>query len=238
NDASSRTRTLLGDCTATSTVPVPDGWTLDGAGHSITAKDPAGAHFTGAVVRNAGAAASVRNLTVTASGLADVCDAGDDRLRGILLDGAAGAITNNRVVGVRQDGSGCQEGNGIEVRNEPFDTTGPDLAVTVSGNEVLGYQKAGIVANGSVLATVTDNTVTGLGPVGYIAQNGVQLGFGASGIADGNTITDNWYTGPDLACGLLLYRADGVKQKRNTFVADEQDLCNLGRGGGNVKATA
>ncbi|MGZ4632939.1 MAG: ExeM/NucH family extracellular endonuclease, partial [Actinomycetes bacterium] len=180
NDASSRTRTLLGDCTATSTVPVPDGWTLDGAGHSITAKDPAGAHFTGAVVRNAGAAASVRNLTVTASGLADVCDAGDDRLRGILLDGAAGAITNNRVVDVRQDGSGCQEGNGIEVRNEPFDTTGPDLAVTVSGNEVLGYQKAGIVANGSVLATVTDGPAMSA-TIGGLAPHGRLMVLGAAG---------------------------------------------------------
>ena len=68
----------------------------------------------------------------------------------------------------------------------------------------------------------------------YIAQNGVQVSRGATATVDGNRIADNFYTGSAdaISCGLLLFEADGVKQKRNVFVANEQDLCNFGRGGG------
>ena len=67
---------------------------------------------------------------MTVSGLSNVCDDGDARLRGILFDGTGGSITNNDVVDVRQGAtSGCQEGNSIEVRNEPFDNTGVKQAV-------------------------------------------------------------------------------------------------------------
>jgi predicted extracellular nuclease len=232
DNAATSTRTLLSDCDTSQTILVPNGWTLDGAGHSITAKDPADGHFLGAVVRNAGASANVRDLTVTASSLNDVCDDGDNRLRGILLDGASGSILNNHVLGINQGASGCQEGNGIEVRNAPFDTTGLDKTVLVSGNEVRDYQKGGIVANGSVKVTVLNNTVDGVGPVDYIAQNGIQVAFGGTGVVESNTVTDNFYTGADLGCGLLFLDADGVKQKKNTFSGNEKDICNFGRGGG------
>ncbi len=234
---SGTTMTLLTDCITDSTVHIPNGWTLNGAGHTITGVDPDDGYFLGAVVANGGAIAHVTNLTVTVDDLADRCHDGADRLRGILFDGAAGSITNSRAIDINQGASGCQEGNGIEVRNAPFDTTGPDVSVTVSGNVVTGYQKTGILANGSVQATILNNTVTGAGPVDYIAQNGVQVGFGGSGLIRGNTISGNNYTGPDLACGILFFEADGVKQQSNTLFANEKDICNFGRGGGKTKPT-
>lgn len=229
------TRTLLGDCSTNTTIGVPDGWTLDGDGYTISAFDPAGDHFRGAVVANSGAVAHVRDLTVTAYALVDVCDDGDDRLRGILLDGAAGSIIGSQAIDINQGQSGCQEGNGIEVRNAPFTTGGADTAVSVIGNSVNGYQKSGILANGSVAAAIRDNVVTGSGPIGYIAQNGIQIGFGASALVRGNTVSANSYTGADIACGLLFYEADGVKQQANTLFANERDVCNFGRGGGSLK---
>ncbi len=227
------TRTLLADCDTSHTISVPNGWTLDGAGHSITAKDPADGHFLGAVVRNAGASASVRNLTVTASSLNDVCDGGDDRLRGILLDGASGSILNNHVLGINQGASGCQEGNAIEVRNAPFDNTGVDTTVLISGNEVRDYQKGGIVANGSVNVTVLNNTVDGVGPVDYIAQNGVQFGVRRHRCCreqhdDATTSTP----APTSAADCCSSTPTGSKQKKNTFSGNERDVCNFGRGGG------
>jgi len=98
---------------------------------------------------------------------------------------------------------------------------------------------SGIVANGSVRATVDHNDVEGAGPVPYIAQNGIQIGFGATGTVESNTVADNWYTGPsaDTACGLLFYEADGVKQRKNVFTGNQRDVCNVGRGGGNVTAS-
>ncbi len=94
------------------------------------------------------------------------------------------------------------------------------------------YQKGGIVANGSVSVSILRNTVDGVGPVDYIAQNGIQLAFGATGVVESNSMTDNFYTGPDVACGLLFFDADGAKQKKNTFSGNERDVCNFGRGGG------
>jgi len=230
------TMTLTADCTTYMTIPILDGFTLDGAGHTITAMDPPSYpadHFRGAVVKNAnpGATVHVVNLTVSASGLHDVCDGSgppDDRLRGILLDEASGSITTSAAVHINQGASGCQEGNGIEVRN--FGSTGTKM-VLVDHNMVLDYQKGGIVANGDVVATVTANTVQGVGPVPYIAQNGIQLGFGATGEVSGNSISDNFYTGcshkaaaktdciPYVAAGLLLYDIDAsmIRRSNNRF---------------------
>lgn len=226
------TMTLQGDCETTQTIAVPNGFTLDGNGHTITGRDPAGGHFVGAIIVNAGATAHVTNTTVTVSGLADACDGGNDRLRGIMFDGAAGSITDNQVIGINQGASGCQEGNGIEVRNAPFDDTGADLSVTITGNVVSSYQKTGILANGSVAATITGNTVTGAGAVNYIAQNGIQVGFGATAIVHDNSVSGNSYTGPDVACGVLMFQADGVKSSKNTLFDNERDNCNFGKGGG------
>jgi L-aminopeptidase/D-esterase-like protein len=41
---------------------------------------------------------------------------------------------------------------------------------------------------------VQDNTVTGFGPVDYIAQNGIQISFGATAKVAGNVVTGNDYT--------------------------------------------
>lgn len=228
--------TLLSDCTTDQSLILPAGYTLDGNGFTITAVDPAGGHFLGAVVRNGGATAHVTGVTITATGLANVCDGGDDRLRGILFEGASGSITNNVVTNVNQGPSGCQEGNAIEARNEPFDDTGSDVIVVISDNTVDGYIKNGITANGSVAATITDNVVSGSGPVGVplAAQNGIQIGFGATAIVRGNTVSGNNYTPTSfVACGILIFQADGVKASHNSLSGNERDNCNFGKGGGN-----
>lgn len=235
-DVTGSTWTLRADCTTDKTILVPQGVTLDGDEHTITAVDPDGGHFLGAVVKNDGTEAHVTNVTITASGLDDVCDGGADRLRGILLDGASGSIVNVTVHGVRQGTSGCQEGNAIEVRN----IDGPSrLGVIVTGNTVFDYMKNGITVNGNLSATIHGNTVTGDGNVSYIAQNGIQVGFGASASIEGNTVSGNWYTAPAgqpefEACGLLFFEAAGVKQRANTLFANEKNVCNFGRGGGKI----
>ncbi len=77
---------------------------------------------------------------------------------------------------------------------------------TISGDTLTNYQKGGITASGAVSATITNNTVTGEGPVSYIAQNGIQMGYGAKGSVTGNTVTGNAYTGANLASsgGILV----------------------------------
>ena len=72
------------------------------------------------------------------------------------------------------------------------------------------YQKGGIVAkNSGTLVSVTDNTVTGLGAVKYIAQNGIQISGGATATEmTGNTVSKNIYTGGGwTSTGILFYNA-------------------------------
>lgn len=235
---SGSTLTLQDDCTTDETISVPVGFTMDGDGHTITAVDPDAGHFIGPVLTNAGTGGdvSIRDVTVTASGLANVCDDASERLRGILLDGVGGSIENTVVTGVRQGTSGCQEGNAIEVRNFTAGGGVPTtkVVVTVSANTVGDYQKNGITINGGTIATVTGNSVTGDGPVDYIAQNGIQIGYGATASVQDNVVSGNSYTGVEVACGLLMYDAAGVKQKKNTLADNEKSVCNFGRGGGQV----
>jgi len=106
----------------------------------------------------------------------------------------------------------------------------------ISFNTIYNYQKGGIVANypsadgGGV--NILYNTVTGLGPVTFIAQNGIQLGWGAKGTIRGNIVCGNYYISHEVpgegkaigqqdwvACGILLYLIkpgeNGVKASQN-----------------------
>jgi hypothetical protein len=75
----------------------------------------------------------------------------------------------------------------------------------ISGNTIGNYQKGGIVVNGAGSnAVVSNNIVNGQAPVSYIAQNGIQFGFGSSGSAMKNTVTGNQYTGSDTASGGII----------------------------------
>jgi hypothetical protein len=223
---------LLADCTTDETIVIPNGYTFDGNEHTITAVDPAGGHFRGAILQNAGATANVVDLNLTASGLVDACDGGTDALAGVRLLDASGSISNVDAVELNQGhASGCQEGDAFEFRSSGTITR----TVTVTGSSAVNYQKTGVLVSGAVVATVSGNTVSGYGPSTVIAQNGIQVSFGASAVVERNTISNNDYTLPAwVACGLLTYDAKGVRQSKNVFVANEKNVCNYGRGGGQV----
>ncbi|WP_205507589.1 hypothetical protein [Myxococcus vastator] len=63
--------TLAGTCATSSTLLIPDGYVLDGAGNYIIAVDPPGGHFTGPIARNCGGSAFYVNLGLMAMGLSD-----------------------------------------------------------------------------------------------------------------------------------------------------------------------
>jgi hypothetical protein len=132
--------------------------------------------------------------------------------------------------------SGAQHGVGVlyTTVNQAGETTGASATGTLGGSTITRYQKNGVVVSGAGAAvTVSNNTVTGAGPVDYIAQNGIQISFGATANVTGNTVSGNWYTPKSYtACGLLFYQAGGVKQSGNTLFDNETNLCNAGRGGG------
>lgn len=214
------TMSLDADCTTDETIPVPDGMTLDGQGNAITAEDPSGGHFVGAVVQNAGATAYVTRLVVNTSNLSNVCDGGADRLRGIMFEGASGSITHNTVQDINQGPSGCQEGNAVEVRNAPFDGTHPDTqSVEIAHNVLQDWQKTGIVCNGDVDCYIHHNMIGESATQANLAANSVQLGLGASGLVELNHIAGNQWLGASnyAATAVLLYCADGPEVRRNNI---------------------
>jgi len=181
---------------------------------SVKAADISGANYYG-VVANAAA------VNVTNSSIHDI---GDNPFNGM-----------QRGVGVLY--TTLDQTNDLLYQNgKAFVQTGAAATGAVSGNAIADYQKTGVQVNGPGAAlTVQDNTVTGLGPIGFIAQNGIQISRGASAVVTGNTVSGNWYTPTDwTACGLLFFKADGVKQKANSLSGNETSLCNAGRGGGNT----
>lgn len=214
------TEKLNGDCTTTSSIVIPDGFTLDGKNHTITAMDPAGGHFTGGILINGGSTANVTAVTLTTSNLADICDDGNDRLRGILLDNASGSITHVTVNHVTQDGSGCQEGNSIEVRN--FTASAPVVHVTISNNTITNFMKTGIVCNGASDCSVDNNTIGASANQTALAANSVQFGFGSTGTLENNKIAGNtWCTrAGDEATAILLYSAMNVTIKSNNITGN------------------
>jgi parallel beta-helix repeat protein len=224
-DVRGQTWRLRADCQTDESIAVPDGFTLDGRGHRITAVDPASGHFLGAVVQNAGASAQVRNLVIEASALSNVCDPSgppDQRLAGIRFVNAAGTISGNRVLNINQGQSGCQEGNAIAV---DVADEAPARTVRIVGNHVEGYQKTGIVVNGNVDVSIDRNRVIGLGPVAFIGQNGIQLGFGARGEITRNQVSQNIYTQSDAAAtGVLLLSAGDMVDVTGNAIED----CDVG----------
>jgi parallel beta-helix repeat protein len=115
---------------------------------------------------------------------------------GVVVNGDVGAVSVNVTNSVIHDIgdvplSGNQHGNAIYYRA----FGGGTASGTISGNTLTNYQKGGIVVGGNVSATITNNTVTGQGPVIFIAQNGIQVGYGAKATVSGNTVSRNAYTG-------------------------------------------
>lgn len=162
---------------------------------------------------------------------------------------AAADVHNARYFGIVTRGAGSTDITNSQVHDigeSPFNGSQHGIGVawiegsngSISGSHVYRYQKGGVVVSGDgTSADTIGNDVNGLGPVAFIAQNGVQYSFGASGEASNNTITGNDYTGcsnrdaaktgcvPYVAAGLLLYDVDpgDVNRHRNLYRDDQRN---------------
>lgn len=120
---------------------------------------------------------------------------------GVLANGVAANVTDSSVHDIGENPlNGTQHGNAVAYLGG---ATG-----TISGNTIAGYQKNGIkVVDAGTSASILDNTVTGEGPVTYIAQNGIEVGLGAAADVSGNTVSGNAYHGTNNASsgGILVF---------------------------------
>lgn len=183
-------------------------------GHFLTAQLVNPAAVTGAVVATGcdiGVYVGAGAATTIAA--ADISDA---RYFGVAVQGsgASASISDSAIHDVGDDPrSGAQHGVGV------YFTDGATGSVATS--EIYDYQKNGMAITGAGTdVAVTDNRVIGDGPTKRIAQNGIQVSFGATANVTGNVVSDNIYTqngncAPEgvgscvgvIATGILFYQA-------------------------------
>jgi hypothetical protein len=126
---------------------------------------------------------------------------------GVVVDGASGSTSVDIINSVIHDIgesplNGAQHGVGIYYAS--FSSAG-SASGKVAGNHLYNYQKGGLVFNGPGTNVIAQNNIVeGEGPVSYIAQNGIQFGYGASGSATKNTVTGHSYTGSSTVSGGII----------------------------------
>jgi hypothetical protein len=166
-----------------------DGTNIGPVGGTVTGATISGANYFGIVV-NGGHNKAPVNVNVTNSTIQNIGEVPQNGTQ----HGVAIFYTNGSTSAMADDSRTCS-GAGM--------TTGD-----ISGNTVSGYQKNGIVAKcAGVGVMISDNMVTGAGPVNYIAQNGIEVGVGAVATVSGNTVSANAYTGANDAdsSGILVF---------------------------------
>jgi parallel beta-helix repeat protein len=171
------------------------------------------------------------NLVVDGAGNGLGANCGAPNLIGIYYQDASGLM--NEVVARNQTAvpaNGCQWGLGIFVQSGTSLVThaAGTSTVTVEHSSVHDFMKNGITGNevGTAL-TVSNNEVRGQGSTTGAAENGIQLGFGATGTVTTNTVIDSVWapdtssdTG-DAAAGILIYDVANANVNTN-HVGDTQ----------------
>jgi nitrous oxidase accessory protein NosD len=103
-------------------------------------------------------------------------------------------------------------------------------------NSVDDYQKNGITANetGSNV-TIRSNFVSGIGPTTGAAQNGIQVGFGATGTVDSNTVENNvWSPCVSVAdctatgTGILIFDSNNIRVLQNNVGTNQVGIFTNG----------
>lgn len=142
-------------------------------------------------------------------------------LIGIYFQNASGEVDRVAVRNFKLAASlnGCQSGTGVFIQSG----NGGMSQVEIHRSTIHDFQKNGITANEiGTSASIDENVVTGLGPTTGAAQNGIQIGFGAAGSIQNNTVTNNVWapctsvaTCTAVATNILVTQSDGVIVKDN-----------------------
>ena len=210
--------TLTGDCDTTATLTIPNGVTLNGAGHTITAHDvtPGTPSIDGAVLTNAAGATSmsIENLTIMGNFTPGVPGC-RGTLNGISFNGAGGSVTNVTVTGISEHSSNCQVGRAIVATG----TAGQTL--TITSTTVTDYQKSAIQATGmtmNVSGSFIGPPTSGI-PIG---QNGLLYLDGSTGTTSGSTIYGSGFgSAANANAAVLMLSATNVTLRGDTITGDK-----------------
>jgi hypothetical protein len=237
-DDTAKTYTLTENCDTFTTMTVPDGWTLNGDRHVITAhEDAARPNFPGPIVTSAtGDSAApaemhVKDLFITTDFTGQNSGGA---LAGVKFDRAGGSVTDVTIDGVTH-GNGVQEGHGLWVRNRDSvgGTAVPRASIVVDGLDVTRYQKSGVIFDGNLTFAMTNSFVghsadRSGAPIFGIAANSVQISRTAHGSLTDSEIELNEYDDQagdgSAATGVLLYNAKRVELARNLITGFDADV--------------
>ncbi len=162
----------------------------------------------------------ISGLTVDGSLVESSVNGCADDLVGVLYQAGAsgdvsGVLKGLDVKNLTPTNSGCGAGLGILVQ---AGTTGSASAnLVIQSNKVSGYGKNGVTCGDvGTVCRILRNTIT-TSPTSLVAQNGVQMGFGADGQILANKVSGNDWTAyqsdtnpqpqSDYGAGILLYGA-------------------------------
>jgi parallel beta-helix repeat protein len=210
--------TLVGVNSGTADNPAlvipPGGFVANTA--SLTSGHPIAAQI---LVQSPATVVNISTLTVDGSNsnLNSGCD--DTRLIGIYYQNASGTVNFAAVRNQAQNAAnfGCQTsaGLGIYVQSASPSTS----TVKIQNSTVRGYQKNGITGNEvGTTVTIIGNSVVGAGPT-TTAQNGIQVGFGATGKVQNNTVADDDFNGDPAAgtgSGILIFDSGNMTISGNS----------------------
>jgi hypothetical protein len=157
-------------------------------------------------------------------------------LVGIYYRNSSGDVDNVAVRNIKLAPAdiGCQSGLGIFVQSG----NGRKSRVEISDSSIHDYQKGGITANeAGTEVDISGNAVTGVGST-QIAQNGIQVGFGAKGTVTDNSVINHLYSQCTSAANcsftssnILIFNANGVKVSGNNLGNSQVNIYYQGNRG-------
>lgn len=216
---------------------------VKGENGAVVMPSPMAVNTTSLATSNAIAAAIlVMNTTdVTIEGL--TVDGGvsgitcGPNMIGIFYRNASGKIKDVAVRNMKSlpGGEGCQSGLGIFAQSGAGGTS----KIEVENSSVHDFQKNGITGNevGTDIR-VKGNVVTGIGPTTGAAQNGIQIGWGATGRIEENVVINVIWSPcvsvsscPWSTTGILIYDANDVRVAKNTVGKSQTGIYVVGNGG-------
>lgn len=163
---------------------------------------------------------NLTNLTVD-GGSSQFSGCANPNLIGVYYRNASGTVDRLAVRNLNfgPGSEGCQAGIGIFVQSGG----GGSSNVSILNCSVHDYQKNGIVASEArTNVLIKGCAVTGIGATPNIAQNGIQVSFGAVGTVDSNSVINHVYAQCTTSgCGtvstnILIFNSNGVKVTKNT----------------------
>jgi len=194
-----------------------------------------GAPLAAAILVDGTTNVTVKGLTVDGVGAGIFC--GSPSVIGIFYRNGSGKIKDVAVRNIKSlpGGEGCQTWLGIFVQSGGGGTS----TVEVEDSSVHDYQKNGITGNepGTDIR-VKGNIVTGIGPTTGAAQNGIQIGFGATGRIEENTVINHLWSPcvsvsicDFVATNILVAEADSVRIAENTVGKGQVGIYLVGNKG-------